>query len=107
MALIDRETISIPLYVFIISRLSRRFNIETSTWDECRYIGGWIGPSGVAGRIPLYPFSCWTARVEEGGGHGRRMKLTNDSSLCRTRGRENGRGIRSVGVDGPTFGYLE
>ena len=71
MALIDRETISIPLYVFIISRLSRRFNIETSTWDECRYIGGWIGPSGVAGRIPLYPFSCWTAR---GGGGWRAWK---------------------------------
>lgn len=33
MALIDRETISIPLYVFIISRSSRRFNIETDTWD--------------------------------------------------------------------------
>lgn len=56
MALIDRETISIPLYVFIISRPSRRFNIETSTWDECRYIGGWIG-EGVVGHIPLYPFS--------------------------------------------------
>lgn len=43
MALIDRETISIPLYVFIISRSSRRFNIETGTWDECRYsdaVGG-------------------------------------------------------------------
>lgn len=37
MALIDRETISIPLYVFIISRPSRRFNIGTDTWDECRY----------------------------------------------------------------------
>lgn len=39
MALIDRETISILLYVFIISRSSRRFNIETGTWDECRYSG--------------------------------------------------------------------
>lgn len=39
MALIDRETISILLYVFIISRPSRRFNIGTGTWDECRYSG--------------------------------------------------------------------
>lgn len=39
MALIDRETISILLYVFINSRPFRRFNIGTSTWDECCYSG--------------------------------------------------------------------
>lgn len=85
MALIDRETISILLYVFIISRPSRRFNIGTSTWDECVVIpvprGGRMGIAnpcrGWGSRTEPTGESYRDGRVEEGeeGGRGERMTV--------------------------------
>lgn len=93
MALIDRETISIPLYVFIISRPSRRrFNIETSTWD-----GGWIGEEGVAG---VYTLLAAAVVVDEEDEAGQRFQPRWWWRWWEENGRGPATGVGMVGVDG-------